>query len=88
MNISHFYHGATKHSCINSKKNGSFGHIANVWVGMDRIPCSEKDLMVHGNRLTFYTNNNNNNNNNNTNKSKSRLKSCDFFVCGNLLNYL
>jgi hypothetical protein len=86
MNISHFYHGATKHSCINSKRNGSFGHIANAWVGMDRIPCSEKDLMVHGNRLTFYTKKKLKKKN--TNQPKSRLKSCDFFMCGNLLNYL
>jgi len=26
MTTSHFYHGATEDSCINSKKNGWFGH--------------------------------------------------------------
>jgi hypothetical protein len=52
---------------------------------MNRIPCSEKDLMVHGNRLKFYATKNILKNINNP---KSKLKSCDFFVCGNIMNYL
>jgi hypothetical protein len=36
---SRFYHGATKNSCINNQWL-IWRQVANVWFGMDKIPCS------------------------------------------------
>jgi hypothetical protein len=43
MTTSRFYHGAMEDSRISSiKKWLTWTQVANVWVGMDKIPYSEK----------------------------------------------